>query len=362
MRRKEFIEYERKMNSITDDEALKKAMQENEFKLKSKAKLPIYGGLSGSLASIALFLLTGILSGWTVGVLWVVATIMGAGVLASTASAIVARHKYAVFNRAMRTRKKILEINQDGRDYTAMERANLECRLRKDLQYLNKKRLISTREKDIYGQVMRPIIARGGSERDVRLAEIQAQAETYNMTMDHFASDVREVMAKDVEANEDRLDAKEDNIDKDTTFDGSIKISSQSRNTITGAPLVDSEGNPVFDKYAQFNATSDKEVVMMLRGISQVLKQRSNKNAMPYPIKIEAKGFGDIVISSWGADGLVINGPEGTILCDGGNGFDNLAKDIFSKLPDKAPEAAAEAAPDPASEHEAGDAGGMARE
>lgn len=333
MFKKKFEEYEKKMNAIEDPVALKKAMQANEAELSRKAKLPIYGGVSGSAASIALFVLTGILSGWTVGVLWVVATIMGAGVLASVTGAAVARHKYSVFKRAMRNRAKLQAMQEAGRDHDAVERAKTEQRLNKDLSWLQRKRVISTRERNVYGSSIGDAAAAGGGVYEAQVERMQQQAAAYNAAMDNLASDIRETIEAQRASDEAAWDQRADNISPDATFAGFVRISSQSRNTVTGEPCVDAEGKPVFDKYAQIGANSDKEIAAVLLGISATLKRNIERGVMPFPIKIEAAGLGDVMVDAWGEDGLVITNPNGTILREGGNQLETLASEIFSRLP-----------------------------
>ena len=333
MNRKEYEEFEKKMNAITDPAELEKAMQQNEFELKRRAKLPIYGGLSGFIASGVFVLLAGVLSAWTGGLLWIALGISLAGMGVSTVGAIIARHKYAVFERAMRTRKKLKTILAEGKGHTAMERASLEKRLVKDLRWLQENRLISTREREIYGNVMRPVVARGGTDYEARMAEIRERAASCNQTMDNMASNVRAAMDLDLENNAQAWNSRGDNIEEDKTFDGYLKISSQSRNPENGVPCSNSDGKPVFDKYAVLSASSDKELALMLRGLSKTIQTSIKDGSMPFPIKIEASGLGEMIIDGWGPDGLLITSPDG-IIRDGVCQFDIMAKEIYDKLPE----------------------------
>ena len=337
MNRKKYEAYEEQMNSITDPEALKRAMQTNEYELRRKAVRPIWGGFSGSVASIMLFILTGILSGWTVGVLWVVGSIMGAGILGSCVTAAVARRKYGVFTRAMRNRDKLKAMIEDGKDHTAFERARVEHRLQSDLKWLQKHRLISTREQEIYSSVMRPVIARGGTESDARREEIRNHAMACNHTMENIATEVRDLINTEVANNSDKWNSKGDNIDSSRTFEGYLKISNQSRNTVTGEGKTDSEGKPLFDQQVRLSANSDKDLALLLIGLSNSLKQHSADKNLSFPLKIEAFGYGGVEITEWGEGGLVLTSPRGTILTEGENVLEQLAKEIFDKLPEAEP-------------------------
>ena len=149
MFKKKFQAYEEAMAQL-DNEQFAKAVQLNEYKMQAKAKKPIYGGLTGVLVSGALFALTGIFAGWTVGALWVAGTLMGATALGSAITAFIARRKYAKYNKTMATFKKLMAMNDKGIGYDASQYAALESKLSKQLGWLYRKRMISARELGYY--------------------------------------------------------------------------------------------------------------------------------------------------------------------------------------------------------------------
>ncbi len=344
MNKAKFAEYEARMNAITDPEVLKRAMQQNEFELRKKANRPIWWGSTGIAASVALFLLTGVFSGFTIGALWVVGTIMGAGFIASTVLSLVARRKYAIFNRAMKNRSKLRAMMEEE-GHTAEQRAYLEKKLNKDLAWLHKKRLISQRERDEYGRnYVRPAVARGGTARDANREEEQARATAYNQTMDGLGAEVRDIMTHETTVRGAEWASRESNIEEDRSVSGTITVSSQSRNTETGMPSCNAEGTPLFDKRVDFNISSDKDLALVLYGVSTALKAHAQDGTLPFPLKIQATGHDGLTIDTFGEDGLIILTPEGTILAEGGNQLDNMAAAIFSALPLTAEATAAAAA------------------
>ncbi len=189
MFKKKFQAYEEAMAQL-DNEQFAKAVQLNEYKMQAKAKKPIYGGLTGVLVSGALFALTGIFAGWTVGALWVAGTLMGATALGSAITAFIARRKYAKYNKTMATFKKLMAMNDKGIGYDASQYAALESKLSKQLGWLYRKRMISARELGYYQNAAK-LTAGATSKREYTVIHREKEIEKANQMANVLLEDIQ---------------------------------------------------------------------------------------------------------------------------------------------------------------------------
>lgn len=329
MNRAQYLAYDNKMQSITDPVELQAAMDANKANITQRSKYPTFASLGAGWGFVALFLLTGFLSGWTVGVLWVVATIASAGLASSVIAGIAGYLKYHKYFRALKTREKLAKLQKDGKNHFDKERMRLETRLNKDLAYCRRKRLISSREVEVLGNALpRPEVL----PEDVVSAErekIKAEAEALNHTMEGLQDDTLLAMADERE----KCKVFDENISKGQHFEGVVEVSAQARDE-DGKPKVNENGEPVL-LGANFNALSDKDFALLLKGIATNLGQKYDSDALPLPITIQTMDRSGNMLDA-------LNNGTGTIIIDranveailkDGSPLIQFADNIISQLP-----------------------------
>ena len=330
MNRAEYNAYDSKMANIVDPEKLKKELEINHQRIEKTSKYPTFASLVSGWGFLALFLLTGFLSGWTVGVLWVVATIAGAGIASSAIAGLIGHIKYRKYFRALKTQERLAKLQDDGSNHFDKVRLRLEKSLSQDLAYCVRKRMISRREADLRRQVLRPVVL----PEDALTQEqerIREESILLNQTMSNFKRDAEACYATN--GNYEGIDKLKDNISDDKHFEGKISVNAQERDEM-GNPKVDGEGKPVMIG-AEFNAYNDKDFALLLKGISQNLRNKLDSNVLPLPISIQVydKDGNILDVSSDGSGVIIITNTDGEVIKGESNPLDIVADDILSKLP-----------------------------
>lgn len=337
MKKSGFIEYDKEMSEINDPKELKARIEENSGKIQKKSKLPVAASLMGGWGSLALFLLTGFLSGWTVGVLWVVASIAGAGILSSAVAGFVGHLKYGRFFRAMRNREKLLKLKEDNKDHFDAQRMRLEKKLGKDLAYCVKKRMISHREQEYYASVLpRPTVL---PQQEVSTPEeISAEAQMLNASMAAFKGDVEKSVTQ-YRVSQAGM-THEANVERTRHFEGDVILSTPERGT-DGGPKQDPQGQPVYIE-SKFRAESDQDFAFVLKGVAEQLRVRARDGRMPFPITIEANDKDghpiaiDTIMPRSGIEGkIVITREDMEMLLGSANPIDEFADELLSQLPER---------------------------
>lgn len=330
MNRAEYNVYDSKMANINDPIQLKTELENSKQRIEKNSKYPTIASLGSGWGFLALFLLTGFLSGWTVGVLWVVATIAGVGIASSAIAGLIGHIKYRKYFRALKTQERLAKLQDDGSNHFDKLRLRLERSLSKDLAHCVKKRMISHREADLRRRVLRPVVLSEDALANEQ-ERIREEAATLNQTMMNFKAEAESrCAAEGSKAENNKL---KDNISDVKHFEGIISVNAQERDE-AGNPKVDEAGNPVMIG-ANFNAYSDKEFALLLKGISQNLKNKLDSNTLPLPISIQVcdKDGNALDISSDGSGAIVIKNTDGEVIKGESNPLDIVADSILSKLP-----------------------------
>lgn len=280
MRKAEFEKYNEKINALTDVNEIQNALAANEQKIRTQSKYPTAVSLCGGWGSLALFLLTGLLSGWTLGVLWVVASIAGAGIISSAVAGIVGHFKYHRYFRALKTQERLAKIMKGDQNYSDALRMRLENRLNKDLAYCRRKRMISDREFEIRKNPLRPVVVNDGVLPQT-VDEIKEEAERCNATMRDFKCNVEEMLTSDA----GKFDSHKDNMSEKGHFEGAVVVSANELNE-DGTIKYDESNNPSILK-TEFPAQSDKDLARLLEGISKNFKDKLASGSLPLPVTIE---------------------------------------------------------------------------
>lgn len=331
MNKAEFNAYNYKMEQLKhkDPKAFRAVMEQNGEDIKKKSHYPTFASLFSGWGFLALFLLTGFLSGWTVGVLWVVATIAGAGIMGSAIGGLVGHFKYHKYFRALKTRQRLEALQKDGKNHTDQYRLKLEQKLNKDLAYCRAKRLISDAECSYYGNVLtRPqVLADDAVAR--KKAEIADEARRMNEAMQTFGDDANLIISqKRVELNKASLG---DNIEPDRHFVGAVQVRTQKRDA-EGKPVVDENGQPAYNDN-KFDANSDKDFALILDSISQKLKERMRECSVPFPVTIQCfNGKGELIDILADAKGEIVF-INGDMLTSDKNPLESTARSIYDRLP-----------------------------
>lgn len=283
MLKKEFERYNEKMNSLTSDADIRMAIAQNEDDIRKKSKYPTIASLGGGWGSLALLLATGFLSGWTLGVLWVVATIAGAGIISSAVAGIVGHLKYRRYFRALKTQKELAKMMDGDKNYSDVRRARLEKQLNKDLAFCRKKRMISDRELNVRSTISRPIVTEEGS-LEALAAEKAAEADKYNKTMANMSADVIERCRSD--EIEGLFGSRAENLEDGKRFEGSFVISSVEYDKELNPKRDD--GGEIKKVEVKIEAQSDKDYAKNLYAISQNIKDKYKEHslALPFTFKI----------------------------------------------------------------------------
>lgn len=338
----EFEKYNADVNAITDVNKLQKNFNENAELIRQKSKMPVLASVGGGWGALALLLLTGFMSGWTLGVLWFVATIAGAGIIASAVAGFVGYLKYRKYFRAVRTQKRLEKLLHDNQNYDDRLRMRLEKRMNKDLAYCRKKRMISDRELYARSHFMEvPQVDGRVAERSQE--EIADEAERYNSTMENMQADVTTRHS----ALEPTLENRQDNFNQGCHSVQKIVIKSNKFDE-RGNIVLD-ETNRAVEYRVEFNSISEKETALYMSAISQVFKEKIASSSLPFPIVVEICGADGqpINMAVGGAQELgarfVFDYRDIVQLTSDSNPLDNFANSIVERLPVDESQATAQA-------------------
>ncbi len=337
MNREKFDEHNEEMAKLKrqlPQKEFDKVLGKCDSDIREKAKMPTVASFISGWGFLALFLLTGFLSGWTVGVLWVVATISGAGLLGSAIGGIAGHLKYRRYLRAMRTRNRLKRLRDDGKNHFDQERLRLEKSLNRDLAFCRKKRMISDTELQEYANVLpRPVVLANDVVKN-KQEEIAAEADKMNRAMTSLQTDVDMLFS---ERNADMSQTLDENIDPSRHFEGSIKIGAQKRDAAGELVEKDTDTHEPDIIESSFAARSDKEFAVALECISQRLRERYIDGVLPFPVTIECfdKDGTPISIVADGDGRIVLE--NGALLTSENNPLEAVANAIYGSLPTHEP-------------------------
>jgi len=324
----QYEEYNNKIEQIDDPVKLQEEFAKRADEIADKSRYQTLASLVGGWGSIALFLLTGALTGWGLGVLLVVASIAGGGILASVTTGLLGRWRYGKYFRAIATQEKLIKLQNSKQLVSEKEKMRLEIKLSKDLNACVKKRLISRKEADWrLGTIKRPEIL--GQDTVLESKDrVRVEAQNFNQILDDFMLDTGRLMSSFAH----EFDGRKGDRSPDQRFEGKLIVEAPRRGD-DGVPLVDESGNPIITK-CEFEVKSEKDYAKVLRGISENLKEKCENNMLAFPVTITARDIYDNPIQ---VDGEVasfeIGKANSSILLGDNNPLENLSKSILDNLP-----------------------------